>query len=132
MNTLRIPTKEKREVVDITYKIVGYVPQEGEGALHVFVQHSTAGIGVMDLDPGTDLDFLDFLETLIPDRKWRHPHDPQHAPDHLLATLIGPGEMIPYKDGNLLLGTWQRLILVECDGPRDRAVVVTLHAEAVT
>jgi len=90
----------------------------------VFVQHTTAAITTADLDPGTDKDFLDFLAAITPDKHWRHPHDPAHAPDHLLASIIGPSISVPYKDGRLLLGTWQRIILVELDGPRDRMVLV--------
>ena len=123
MNTLNISTGEKRQIIDITDQVAKSIEQV-DGLVTVFVRHTTAAITMADLDPGTDLDFLDFLDSLVPEMAWRHPHDPPHAPDHLLASLIGPSVTIPYANGQLLLGTWQRIVLVELDGPRDREVVV--------
>ncbi len=74
------------------------------------------------LDPGTDLDLLDALRRLLPPLSYRHPHDPAHTPDHILASIIGPALVIPYARRQLLLGTWQRIILVELDGPRQRSI----------
>jgi secondary thiamine-phosphate synthase enzyme len=93
--------------------------------LNVFIAHTTAAITTADLDPGTDKDLLDFLKSLIPNLKWRHPHDPSHAPDHLLSSVIGPSVSVPVSHGKLNLGSWQRIILVELDGPRQRTVDVS-------
>lgn len=119
---MQIATTGKRQVVDVTDSITNEI--QGSGVVTVFVQHSTAAMTVMDLDPGTDKDLLDFLDSLVPDRKWRHPHDPSHAPDHLLASLVGPSVTIPFQDGKLLLGSWQRVVLIEFDGPRNRTISV--------
>jgi secondary thiamine-phosphate synthase enzyme len=120
---MQIATTGKRQVVDVTDSITNEI--QGSGVVTVFVQHSTAAMTVMDLDPGTDKDLLDFLDSLVPDRQWRHPHDPSHAPDHLLASLVGPSVTIPFQDGKLLLGSWQRVVLIEFDGPRSRTISVT-------
>lgn len=120
---LTITTREKRQVVDITDKVSEKLP-DGSGVVTIFVRHTTAAITMADLDPGTDQDLLDFLSAITPDVKWRHPHDPKHTPDHLLASLIGSSVSVPFADGELSLGTWQRIILVELDGPRDRQVIV--------
>jgi secondary thiamine-phosphate synthase enzyme len=90
------------------------------------VLHTTAAVTTADLDPGTDLDLLDALDSLIAPRPWRHPHDPEHAPDHLLASIIGPSVTVPVRAGRLVLGTWQRIILVEFTGPRQRRLVLTM------
>lgn len=111
-------------MVDITDEVAQRLT-DGSGVVTVFIRHTTAAITTADLDPGTDLDLLDFLNSLVPDKKWRHPHDPSHAPDHLLASIIGPGVSVPYENGKLLLGIWQRIVLIEFDGPRERQVVVT-------
>jgi secondary thiamine-phosphate synthase enzyme len=121
---IKIPSVKKRQVIDITEKIAQQLPSKS-GLINVFVKHTTAGITTADLDPGTDEDLLDFLDSLIPGRQWRHPHNPEHAPDHLLSSTIGPGVSVPVNDGQLLLGTWQRIILIEFDGPRNREVEVT-------
>lgn len=123
MHYLTISTTEKRQIIPITDEIANHIP-EGSGTLTVFVQHTTAAVTTLDLDPGTDLDFLDFLAGITPDVHWRHPHDPSHAPDHMLAGLIGPSVTIPYENGKLLLGTWQEIILVELDGSRERSIII--------
>jgi secondary thiamine-phosphate synthase enzyme len=123
MKQIKIVTSSKREVVDITDQVAANI-SAGEGVLTIFVCHTTAAITTADLDPGTDLDFLDFLQAITPQLQWRHPHDPAHAPDHMLASLIGPSVSVPYKDGELSLGKWQRIVLVELDGPREREVLV--------
>jgi secondary thiamine-phosphate synthase enzyme len=125
MKQLHISTKKKSEVIDITSEISKVVPAQGAGTLNVFVQHTTAAITAMDLDPGTDLDFLDFIDSLVPNINWRHLHDPSHSPDHMLASLIGPSLTVPYSEGRLMLGDWQHIVLVECDGPKTRSVIVT-------
>jgi secondary thiamine-phosphate synthase enzyme len=82
-----------------------------------------------DLDPGTDLDILDAFEAMIPKLRYRHPHNPQHVPDHILSALIGTSIALPFENRKLLLGTWQRIVLIELDGPREREVVVTVTPE---
>ena len=126
---MTIQTKEKREVIDITEQVQKAVGKQDASVVHVTVLHTTAAITSADLDPGTDLDFLDFLEAITPDPpegEWRHPHDPAHAPDHLLASLIGPSVSVPLSKGSLMLGTWQRVIFVELDGPRERNIHVAV------
>ena len=88
-----------------------------------------AAVTTADLDPGTDLDYLDAFEAIIPKLPYRHPHNPEHTPDHILSALVGTSASVPFSKGRLVLGTWQRLILVEFDGPRERQLVVTLLAE---
>ncbi|GCE23499.1 hypothetical protein KDK_72990 [Dictyobacter kobayashii] len=65
------------------------------------------------------------MRAILPDLNYRHPHDPEHAPDHILSSLIGPSLVIPYANRRLLLGVWQRIILVELDGPRQRTVQIS-------
>ena len=122
---VEVASSSKRQVIDITDEVEKALPPES-GILNVFLRHTTAAITTADLDPGTDEDFLDFLKAITPDIKWRHPHDPSHAPDHLLASLIGPSVSVPFKNGKLSLGSWQRVILVELDGPRSRQIELTL------
>lgn len=126
MHELIIQTKKKREVVDITEKINEVLKDRKikEGIVHLFLTHTTAALTTADLDPGTDLDMLDAFEALIPKLKFRHPHDPTHAPDHILSSLIGTSLTIPVKGDGLLLGTWQRVVLVEFDGPRERRIII--------
>jgi secondary thiamine-phosphate synthase enzyme len=125
MRTFTITTRKKDQIIDITDTVENYLRDEkkSEGLCSIFVAHTTCALTTADLDPGTDLDLLDALRNLLPQLRYRHPHDPAHTPDHILSTILGPSLVIPYADQQLLLGTWQRVILVELDGPRQR----TLH-----
>lgn len=125
--TITVTTRKKDQVVDITDTIETHLRNrpETDGVCVVFAAHTTCALTTADLDPGTDQDLLNALRHLLPQLSYRHPHDPSHAPDHLLSSLIGPSVAIPYQNHKLLLGTWQRVILVELDGPRQRAVHIS-------
>jgi secondary thiamine-phosphate synthase enzyme len=127
MKTLTLATRKKDEVVDITQTVetVLQETQAENGVCIVFVAHTTCALTTVDLDPGTDRDFLDALRQLLPQISYRHPHDPSHTPDHILSSILGPSLAIPYSHRQLLLGTWQRIVLVELDGPRHRTVHVS-------
>lgn len=129
MQTITVATREKDQVVDLTDTVEQFL-RHGErdsGVCVVFAAHTTCAVTTADLDPGTDWDLLQALRALLPKMTFRHPHDPEHAPDHLLSSLLGPSVAVPYANRRLLLGTWQRIILVELDGPRQR----TLHLSAL-
>ncbi len=132
MHKLTIQTGTGKRVVDITEQLNSLIRQEGVsgGLCHVFVTHTTAALTTADLDPGTDLDMLDAFTTMIPDLDYRHPHNPAHVPDHILATMLGPSVSVPIEGGRLLLGTWQRVVLFEFDGPRKRQIVVSILGPA--
>lgn len=124
MKKFTVATHRKREILDITEQVEGMLP-EGSGICCLNVLHTTAALTTADLDPGTDLDMLDAFDAMMPKLRYRHPHNPEHVPDHILSTLIGTALTLPVEDGSLMLGTWQRVILVELDGPRRREL--TLH-----
>lgn len=121
--SLAIKTRDNRQVVDITDEVHKLVDKSAK-AVTVFVAHTTCAVTTADLDPGTDLDLLDAVWEMIPKLDYRHPHDPSHVPAHLASSIIGPSVTIPVQDGKLVLGTWQRIILVELDGPRERQLSV--------
>src|SRR6516164_8828116 len=121
MQRFTVRTHKKREVVDITAQVEERVrDRHATGTCQVFVLHTTAALTTADLDPGTDLDMLDAFEAMVPKLHYRHPHDPAHVSDHILSALIGTSVSLPVENGRLLLGTWQRVILLEFDGPRER------------
>jgi secondary thiamine-phosphate synthase enzyme len=128
VHDLAIETRKNKQVIDITDRVNHLIAEHGfrEGVCNVFVTHTTAAVSTADLDPGTDLDMLDAFTTMTPKLNYRHPHNPAHAPDHILATLVGPSVTVPVSAGRLVLGTWQRIVLFEFDGPRQRHLVVTL------
>ena len=126
-----VRTRKKRQVLDLTDLLQAQL-QNGNaqtGICHVLVLHTTAALTTADLDPGTDLDMLDAFEAMMPKLRYRHPHDPSHVPDHILSALIGTSLSLPFENRKLVLGTWQRVVLIELDGPRERQLAVSVFAE---
>lgn len=130
MSTVKIiiiETQKKDQVVDITERVEDEIRKINveSGVCVLSVLHTTCALTTADLDPGTDLDLLEVLRKLLPKVQYRHPHDPGHTPDHILSTLIGPSVTVPFENKKLLLGTWQKIILVELSGPRERQIVIS-------
>ena len=130
MTEFRIRTTTKREMIDLTARVAEVVARSGvaEGLCSVYTPHATAAIVVNENDdPNVCVDVLDALDRLIPGGVWRHDRVDGNAASHIQATILGPGQTVPVQDGRLLLGTWQAVMLVELDGPRERRVLVTLR-----
>lgn len=114
-------------VFDLTSRCQQFVTAEahqaqGDGLLHVFVPHATAGIAILETGAGSDTDLLAVLEELLPRNfDWQHRHGtPGHGRDHVLPALIPPYATIPVLNGRMVLGTWQSICLVDTnvDNPR--------------
>lgn len=130
MATIHIRTHSSFQVVDVTHQVEDLVADSGQqdGLCHVFVPHATAAIVLNEsADPEIGTDLLELLDQLVPAGQWRHDRIDDNGAAHLKAAVLGPGEMIPIVDGQLALGTWQAIMLVELDGPRDRTIRVTLR-----
>jgi secondary thiamine-phosphate synthase enzyme len=132
MQKFVIKSRKKREVLNITETVEEQLAKNGasSGVCHLLVLHTTAALTTADLDPGTDLDMLDAFEAMMPKLRYRHPHNPAHVPDHILSALIGTSLSLPFERKKLLLGTWQRIVLIELDGPRERELALSISAEA--
>jgi len=133
MKNLKVKTKGSREVLDITDRVSEHISADGirSGLVHLFILHTTACLTTADLDPGTDLDMIDAFEAMMPKLRYRHPHDPEHVTEHILSSVIGPTVLVPVKEGKLVLGTWQRVVLIEMSGPRDREIMLSTIPENV-
>jgi secondary thiamine-phosphate synthase enzyme len=127
---LRVSTGQLKEIVDLTPRIQVLIERSKmrEGLCALFVAHTTAALTTGEIGEGTEQDLLDVVEQIIPSIRFRHAHDPSHAWSHMAASLLGPALTLPVTDGRLALGTWQSVLLVELDGPRERTVYVTLLA----
>jgi secondary thiamine-phosphate synthase enzyme len=125
-----VSTQGDTDVVDLTERIRSAVAQSGvtEGQASAFVRGSTAALTTMEFEPGGVQDLRAMLDRLIPvEGDYEHNrlnHDTNsHA--HQRASIVGPSETVPIRDGRLVLGTWQQLVLIDFDDrPRDRTVVV--------
>jgi secondary thiamine-phosphate synthase enzyme len=125
---LRVATGNLKEVVDLTERVQALIGRAKlrEGLCSLFVTHTTAALTTGEMGEGTEQDLLDVVEQIIPSIRFRHAHDPSHAWSHMAASMLGPSLSLPVVDGRLTLGTWQSVLLVELDGPRERTVYVTL------
>ncbi len=129
MHRLTVKTHKKREVLDLTQKLEAVLWKhyaDKTGICQLNLLHTTAALTTADLDPGTDLDMLDAFDIMVPKLDYRHEHNPEHVPDHILSAMIGTSVNLAVESGLLLLGTWQRVILIELDGPRERELVMAL------
>jgi secondary thiamine-phosphate synthase enzyme len=126
--TITISTRRNKEVIDITDRVREVVSRAGaeSGLCNIFVMHTTAGLTTGESIEGTDEDLMEVLERIIPKIKFRHHHDPSHAPDHMISSIVGASLTVPIIKGKLQLGAWQSVLLVESNGPRERRLVVTL------
>lgn len=111
-----------RRVVDVTDRVRAFATGSGgDGLLHVFVPHATAGVALMETGSGSEEDLEELLGRLVPrDDRYAHRHGSVgHGGDHLLPVLVSPSLVLPVEGGRLLLGTWQRVVIVDPNREND-------------
>jgi secondary thiamine-phosphate synthase enzyme len=130
-----LKTKGNPDLINITDEVAEILAKSGleKGNVTVFVAGSTAAITTFEYEPGLLKDVQEMFDNLIPRNK-AYAHDATWGDangfSHLRAALQGPSLVIPFEDGNLMLGTWQQVVLAEFDNrPREREVVVQLVGE---
>lgn len=113
--TRQYRTGARDVVLDLTDDCRDYVASRGDGLLHVYVPHATAGIAILETGAGSDDDLLAALADLLPaDDRWRHAHGSRgHGRSHVMPALIPPYATVPVLGGRLALGTWQSVCLVD-------------------
>ena len=125
MGEIRVSTKSRTELVDITSEVQRVVTESGvrDGVCHVYVPHTTAGVTINEnADPSVREDILKELNKIVPfEDNYRHLEG--NAAAHIKASLVGSSETIMVAGGRLLLGTWQGIFFCEFDGPRSRRVI---------
>jgi secondary thiamine-phosphate synthase enzyme len=128
--TFEVSTGDRESVTDITVHCERFAAEcGGDGLLHVFVPHATAGIAIIETGSGSDADLLSALRTLLPvDERWRHAHGSKgHGRSHVMPALVPPFASVPVIDGRVQLGTWQSICLVDLNVDNDvRAVRLSL------
>ena len=124
MSTFTVDTDRRTQVLDITDRVAAALPENASGTATVFVRHTTAGVAVNEAEDQLLGDVEAFLGDAVADEGWNHDRLDGNADAHLRALVVGASETVPVTDGSLDLGTWQSVLLVECDGPRTRTVEV--------
>lgn len=124
MPTFSVETSSRLEALDVTDRVQRALPADASGTVTVFVRHTTAAVTVNEAESRLLEDLETFLGDAVADEGWAHDRLDDNADGHLRATLVGPSVTLPVSDGGLDLGRWQSVLLVECDGPRERTVDV--------
>lgn len=124
MGVLSIKTSRRVEIIDITGLVERSLEKDSDLAV-IYSPHTTTAIVINEAESGLLEDILDFMERLIPYGKgYRHDRIDSNADAHLKASILGNSVVVPVENGKLMLGTWQRILFIEFDGPRSRRVIV--------
>ncbi|MET9790119.1 YjbQ family protein [Streptomyces canus] len=115
---LNVASGSSERIVDLTGDCEAFLREVAagrDGLLNVFIPHATAGVALIETGAGSDDDLLAALHTLLPaDDRWQHRHgSPGHGRDHVLPAIVPPHATLPVVNGQLELGTWQSVCLVD-------------------
>lgn len=134
-DTISISTRGDADIIDLTPQVAALLDKHSftHGQALVFVSGSTAGLTTIEYEPGLLKDIPALFEKLAPQQARYHHEETWHdgnGHSHVRAALLGPSLTVPFKDGRLLLGTWQQIVLIDFDSrPRRREVVVQMLGE---
>lgn len=127
MEIVRVRTRERCQLLDITDRVAAVVEASGarDGAVVVQSLHTTAGLTINEnADPDVVRDLVAKTGALVPHHESYYRHAEGNSDSHLKTSLFGPSLLVIVNEGRLVLGTWQGIYLCEWDGPRDRTVAV--------
>jgi secondary thiamine-phosphate synthase enzyme len=113
---ITVTTGHRRGTFDLTADVARFAAGKGDGLLSVFTPHATAGIAIIETGAGSDADLMDRVDSILPrdDALYRHRHGSSgHGADHVLPGFVAPSMTIPVLGGELALGTWQSVVLVD-------------------
>ena len=107
-----------RTVIDLTAEVEQFCADHGDGLVNVFAPHATAGLALMEVGSGSERDLEEAVDRLLPrDDRYRHRHGASgHGADHVLPALVSPSLTVPVVQGEMQLGTWQSVVLVDTNG----------------
>lgn len=113
---ISINTGNQPTTADITSEVADFCRDKGDGLVSIFLPHATAGVALFETGAGTEPDMLTAIDDLLPAEqgKWRHQHgSPGHGRDHVLPAFISPSLTIPVENGQMALGTWQSVVVID-------------------
>ena len=131
MQTLKVQSNKREEMIEITREVSQFLPEKGDGICVLFTQHTTCGLTINEnADPDVKHDFLLFLRETIPQFYDGFRHFEHNSDAHLKSSLVGASVTVPFENGRLLLGKWQGIYLCEFDGARERKVIVKILVQS--
>jgi secondary thiamine-phosphate synthase enzyme len=124
MSAITVRSETHEQVIDVTADVAKLAASMPDGTCHLFVQHTTCALTVLTNEEGIAEDLVTVLHGLVPQTTYVH-DSADHVRAHVLAALVGPSVSVPVRDGRLALGEFQRIVLVELEGPRERTIDVS-------
>jgi secondary thiamine-phosphate synthase enzyme len=125
MSSVVVHSKARGEVIDITAEVAARVVSMADGVCNLFTQHTTCALTILTNEEGIAEDLLAVLHNLVPQTA-AYVHDSaDHVRAHVLSALVGPSVSVPVRDGRLALGRFQRIVLLEFEGPRERTIEIS-------
>ena len=124
MSLITVRSKAREQVIDVTEDLAALASSMRDGICSLFVQHTTCALTVLTNEEGIADDLVSVLHGLVP-QMTAYVHDSaDHVRAHVLSALVGPSVSVPVRDGRVALGRFQRIVLVEFEGPRERTIEV--------
>jgi len=132
MKSIRIRTNKRVEIIDITSKVEDILKDTNidDGIAVIFTKHTTTALAINEYEPGLIQDLENMLEKLVPENAgYLHDRIDNNADSHLRAMLLNSFLVIPIMSKKLGLGTWQRILFLELDGPREREITISVISQ---
>ena len=125
MSIITVHSKAHEQVIDVTEDVAAVAASMNDGVCSLFTQHTTCALTILTNEEGIAQDLLTVLHGLVPETR-AYVHDSaNHVRAHVLSALLGPSLSVPVRGGRLGLGRFQRIVLVEFEGPRERIIEVS-------
>ena len=124
-----VETRRRSEIVDITDEVRRRVRESGvnSGIALIYTPHTTSGLIINEAESGLIEDIVEALDEIVPKISFRHNRIDNNADAHIKASIVGNSVIVPVENSDLVLGTWQRILFIEFDGPRRRKVYVRVY-----
>ncbi len=124
-----VETRRRSEIVDITGEVRRKVRESGvnSGIALIYTPHTTSGLIINEAESGLIEDIVEALDEIVPKISFRHNRIDDNADAHIKASIVGNSVIVPVENSDLVLGTWQRILFIEFDGPRRRKVYVRVY-----
>ncbi len=129
MERISVATQKSQQIVDITEEVKAILKKSdaSEGICCIYTPHATCAVMINEnWDTNIMLDIIDSLNNIVPEGKWRHDKIDSNGAAHIKASIIGPSEIVPIKNGKLMLGRWQDIMLADFDGPKKREIFINI------
>ena len=122
MSVITVHSKAHEQVIDVTEEVAALAASMSHGICMLFIQHTTCALTILTNEDGISEDLLSVLHGIVPQATMYVHDSADHVRAHVLSAMVGPSVSVPVRNGRLALGQFQRVVLVEFEGPRERTI----------